>query len=114
MITFSWKIISVNSTVGFMTVEYKVGDSQDYLKVLNLSIPAVGTDLVEYVKNHAPIADWVRLSQPLEFMTVTPGEGGTASVELPVRSDQPVASGDMMKVKLKALIQEVLDEQGGV
>lgn len=114
MITFSWKIMSVNSTAGYMTVEYKVGDSQDYLRVLNMSIPAIGTDLQEYIKNHAPIADWARLSQPIEFASVTPGDSGVASIELPIRPEQAVVSGDILKAKLKALIQEVLDEQGGV
>jgi hypothetical protein len=110
-LSYNWEVLSVNSSQGYMQVKFTVDGSPDHDITLNLDMPQTGVTLSDHIQMRVPLSLWVRIENRATYLPVSPGEKGSAEIVLPTAQDASTISGDLQKARIKALIQEVLNEQ---
>lgn len=108
-IEFTWKILSVDSNLKTMVIEYSFNGMTTSL---NINQPDAGVDVGNWISQFAPIQMWEQASK--EYETVSVGMSGTV-----VKTDETEGSGDSElsnvvgswnEEYLRAMIYQVLEE----
>ena len=100
---FTYTVLKVNADSNTMEVQYSTAGQE--IVVMSMMIPYADQDLVQYITNCAPQAQWANSTRTIQ--TVVAGTSGTVTPPAPVASGNIV--GNITEVQLEAAIQRVLD-----
>ena len=84
---YHWIVESVDMAEKHMVVTYTMAECPI---TLNIPTPISGADITTYIKQYAPLGEWLRLFSPVppELMQLV-GSVGTETVEYPPKLDNP-------------------------